>query len=109
MRFEVSGHQEFLVKTKSGFTTDSVLRVLQLLRDKSPDDEIRSGASLMIAVIAKSIHEIQSIEVNQVMLTINWLIALADQSKKRRCFWFICAFVNEILPEYRVPKRKTNW
>jgi len=97
MRFEVSLCREILVKTKSGYTTDSLLRVLQLLRDRSPDDEIRRGASLMIVVLSKSINEIQSSDITRVSVSFKWLYELSQNARKKPCFWFISAFVNEIL------------
>lgn len=98
MRFEVRGRQEVLEKTKRGFKVDSLLRVLMLLRDYSQDAEIRHGASLMVTVIAKSIAEDQSLEINRLNVSAAWLLDLAHHAKLRNNFWFITAFVNEILP-----------
>lgn len=98
MRFEVRGHQEFLVRTKQGFKADSLIRVLQLLRDHSVDPEIRHGASLMITVISRSINEMQSVEINRLQISATWLLELAHNAKLRKNFWFITAFINEILP-----------
>lgn len=75
-----------------------MLRVLQLLRDFSHDPEIRNGASLMITVISKSIDEMQSYEINRLNISSDWLLELAQNAKLRKNFWFITAFVNEILP-----------
>ena len=100
MKFIIGGYQETLVRTKSGFTAESLLKVLQLLRDRSPDEQIQIGAALLISLIAKAMNpSFKAVNPNQLTVNAKWLKELAEISRnKNGCTKFITAFVNEILP-----------
>lgn len=96
MIFKIGGQEEILIRTGDGFSAESMLKVLQLLRDKSPDSSIREGASLFIRLIAKFINSSPD-KVSPYKLTIStsWLEEMADIN--RHGSYFITAFVNQIL------------
>lgn len=100
MKFEIGGYQETLVRTKNGFTAESMLKVLQLLRDRSPDEQIQIGAALLISLIAKAMNpSFKAVNPSQLTVNSKWLKELAEISRsKNGCTKFITAFVNEILP-----------
>lgn len=100
MKFKIGGYEETLVRTKRGFTAESLLKVLQLLRDRSPDEQIQMGAALLISLIAKAMNpSFKAISPDQITINAKWLKELAEISRsKNGSTKFITAFVNEILP-----------
>jgi hypothetical protein len=105
MKFQIGGNEEILVKTKNGVTAESLLRVLQLLRDKSPDAGIRDGAALMIQLIAKNMKpSMKALGISLITVNAKWLLELSDLARNKNSVEarFITAFVNEILPNRKM-------
>lgn len=104
--FKIGGKQEQLVMTRTGVTAESLLRVLQLFRDHSPDNQIRSGARFMILLISQTLRSsIRNVGLTKVTVSFKWLRELSTRvssmavHKNLPAAWFVVALVNEIVPQ----------
>lgn len=103
--FRIGGNEEQIVMTRTGITAESLLKVLQLLRDHSSDTQVKNGARFMIFLISQTLRSsIRNVGVAKVTVSFKWLRELSQKvsslanEKTQQSAWFVIAFVNEIVP-----------
>lgn len=103
--FRIGGKQEQLVVTRTGVTAESLLKVLQFLRDDSNDPQIQNGARFMILLISQTLRSsIRNVGITKVTVSFKWLRELSARvsslatQKSQQSAWFVVAFVKEIVP-----------
>lgn len=104
--FIIGGKQEQIVITRTGVTAESLLRVLQLLRDKSPDFEVGEGARILITLISETLRSsIKNVGLTKITVSFKWLRELSYKAqmlavqKNQKSGWFVVAFIGLITPK----------
>lgn len=91
--------------TRTGVTAESLLKVLQLLRDRSQDNQIKNGARFMILLISQTLRpSIRNVGLAKITISFKWLRELSDRVKSlatprnQHPAWFVAALISEIVP-----------